>query len=52
MALSNFQLTLRRSIKRVLYSQMFLSEAIKIAMGKGRPLIQFKLKYLCFFLFS
>jgi hypothetical protein len=44
MRLSGFQRGLRRVVKRFIYSQLYLREAIFIILGKAKPFVSFKVE--------
>lgn len=44
MPLSSFQRTLRRVVKRFIYSQLYLREALFIVLGWAKPLVRFKVE--------
>ena len=44
MPLTPFQRRLRRFVKRFVYSQLYLREALLIVLGRARPLVKFKVE--------
>jgi hypothetical protein len=44
MELSPFQRTVRRVVKRFVYSQLYLREALFIVLGRAKPLVRFKVE--------